>query len=210
MREALLIITGLLAFLGIAVGVRRLMPLPSQPLPVPPQEQRPAEALFNDPIPPAEDVTTRGFQSGGLGLSRSAWEVLRGKPQRVGEWFLYQKQTYAVSYQQEIVWRLKCTWKRPGLDLVQARARARRYLPLDSRRQKTLTATAETVVEQYFSQALAQLLTQTSETNLQPQPSLKQQGTYTVTHTLEKERVIETLFQIGSDVAPTSISSSPG
>ena len=102
MRKPLLIITGLLVLLGIAVVVRRLTPLP-------PQEQRPEEALLSDPIPPAEDVTTRGFQSGGLGLSRSAWEVLRGKPQRVGEWFFYQRQTYAVSYQQEVVWQLKCT-----------------------------------------------------------------------------------------------------
>jgi len=129
--------------------------------------------------------------------------VLHGKQlKRVGEWFLYQGQTYAVSYQQDIVWQLKCTWKRPGFDLVQASARARRYLPLDSRRQKTLTSTTETVVEQYFSQTLAQLLAQISKTDPQPQHSLEQQGTYTVTHTLGKDQVIETLFRIGSDVAP--------
>jgi hypothetical protein len=201
MRKPLLLIIGLLTLLGIAVGVRRLTPLPSQLLPIPPQEQQPEEALLSDPIPQVEDVTTRGFQSGGLGLSRSAWQVLRGKQsKRVGEWFLYQGQTYTVSYQQDIVWQLKCTWKRPGFDLVQARAR--RYLPLDSRRQKTLTSTTETVVEQYFSQTLAQLLAQISKTDPQPQHSLEQQGTYTVTHTLEKDRVLETRFQMGSDVAP--------
>ena len=211
MRKPLLIIIGLLVLLGIAVVVRRLTPLPPQPPPVPPQEQQPEEALFSDSIPPAEDVTTRGFQSGGLGLSRSAWEVLHGKqPKRVGEWFLYQESMYSVFYQQHIVWQLKCTWKRPGFDLVQARARARRYLPLDSQRRQTLPSTAATVVEQYFSQTLAQLLAQTSKTDPQPQPSLEQQGTYTVTHTLEKERVIETLFQIGSGMAPPSPPSSPG
>ena len=204
MRKPMFLITGLLVLLGIAVVVRRFTPLPSQPLPVPSQEQRPEEALLSDPLPQAEDITTRGFQSGGLGLSRSAWEVLRGKPQRDGEWFLYQGKIYSVSYQQGIVWQLKCTWKRPGVDLVQTRARARRYLPLDSRHQQTLTSTTETVVEQYFSQALAQLLAQTSKTDPQPQYSLEQRGTYTVTHTLEKDRVIETLFQIGSGTAPSS------
>jgi hypothetical protein len=210
MRKRFLIIIGLLAFLGIAVVVHRWTPLPPPPPLVPPQEQQPEEPLFRDPIPPAEDVTTRGFQSGGLGLSRSAWEVLRGKPQRVGEWFLYQGQTYAVSYQQDIVWQLKCTWKRPGFDLVQARARARRYLPLDGRHQKTLTSTAAMVIDQYFSQTLAHLLTQTTKTDPQPQRSLEQQGIYTVTHTLENERVIETLVQIGSNTVPPSTPSSPG
>jgi hypothetical protein len=205
MRKPLLIIIGLLAFLGIAVVMHRLTPVPPPPPTVPSQEQLPEEPLFRDPIPPAEDVTTRGFQSGGLGLSRSAWEVLRGKqPKRDGEWFLYQGQTFAVSYQQDIVWQLKCTWKRPGFDLAQARSRARRYLPLDSQRQHTLAATADTVVEQYFSQTLAQLLVQTAPPGPQPQPSLAQQGTYTVTHTLTKERVIETLVRMGSDVVPPS------
>jgi hypothetical protein len=73
-----------------------------------------------------------------------------------------------------------------------------------------LTATAETVVEQYFSQALAQLLAQTSKTDPQPQPSLEQQGTYTVVHTLEKGRVLETRFRMGSDMAPPATPVSPG
>ena len=210
MRKPLLSITGLLVLLGLAVVVWRLTPLPSLPLSPPPQKQPPEEALPSDPLPQTEDITTRGFQSGGLGLSRSAWEVLRGKPQRDGEWFLYQGKMYSVSYQQNIVWQLKCTWKRPGADLVQTRARARRYLPLDSRRQQTLTSTTETVVEQYFSQTLAQLLAQTSKTAPQPQHSLEQPGTYIVTHRLEKDRVIETLFQIGSGSALASAPSSPG
>jgi hypothetical protein len=129
MRKPLLIITGLLVLLGLTVVVWQLTPLPSLPLSPPPQKQPPEEALPSDPLPQTEDITTRGFQSGGLGLSRSAWEVLRGKPQHIGDWFLYQGQTYSVSYHQGIVWQLKCTWKRPGFDLVQARARARRYLP---------------------------------------------------------------------------------
>jgi hypothetical protein len=210
MRKPLLIITGLLTLLGITVVVHQLTPLPL-PLPaVPPQEQQPEEPLFSDPILPAEDVTTRGFQSGGLGLSRSAWEVLRGKqPKRVGEWFLYQGQTCAVFYQQGIVWQLKCTWKRPGANLSQVRTRARRYLPLDSRHQYTLTATAETVVEQYFSQTLGQLLAQTAKSNPRLQPSLGQQGTYTVTYTLAKEQVIGTLFQIGSGTASPAPLTSP-
>lgn len=198
MRKPLLIFTVLVALLGIAVVARRLTPIPPQPLPVPPQEQPSETALFSDPIPQAEDVTTRGFQSGGLGLSRAAWEVLRGKPQRVGEWFLYQGKTYSVSYQQDIVWHLKCAWKRPGLELAQARARARRYLPLDSRRQHTLTQTPTTIVDQYFSRTLTQILEQTSTADPQTQHSPDLQGTYTVTHTLEKDRVIETLFQIGT------------
>jgi len=61
MRKPLLLIIGLLVFLGIAVVVQQLTPLPSQPLPMPPQEQRPEEALLSDTIPQVEDVTTRGF-----------------------------------------------------------------------------------------------------------------------------------------------------
>ena len=187
--------------LGIATVLVHRWPSPLPPPPPPPpapsSEQPLEEPLFLDPIPPAEDVTTRGFQSGGLGLSRTAWEMLRGKPQQDGEWFLYRGKTFAVSYQQDQVWRLKCVWKQPGLALDQVRAKTRRYLPLDSRLQHTLSATTETVVEQYFSQTLAQLLARTAKTGPQPQPALEQQGMYTVTHTLEKERVIATLVQIG-------------
>jgi hypothetical protein len=196
MRKPLLILTALVALLGIAAVVRRLTPIPSQPLPVPPREQPPETPPFSDPIPQAEDVTTRGFQSGGLGLSRTAWETLRGKPRRVGEWFLYQGQAYSVSYQEDIVWRLKCVWKRPGLQLAQARTRARRYLPLDSRRQHTITETPTTVVELYSSRALTQLLARTATGDAQTRGPLGRQGAYTVTHTLEKDRVVETLFQI--------------
>ena len=211
MRKSLFIIIGLLVLLGLTVRVRRLTTQPAPPRPAPPQEQPSEKALFSDPIPPAEDVTTRGFQSGGLGLSRTAWEVLHGKQsKRVGEWFLYQGQTYAVAYQQDIVWQLKCTWKQPGLELDQVRARARRYLPLDSQRRQTLTSTAATVVDQYFSQTLAHRLAQTANTDPQLQPSLGQQGIYTVTHTLEKERVIETLVQIGSNTVPPATPASPG
>ncbi len=212
MRKPLLILTGLLMLLGIAVMVHRFSPVPPAPPPppMPSLEQPPEDPLFLDPIPPAEDMTTRGFQSGGLGLSRAAWEVLRGKPQRVGERFLYRGQTYSVSYQQGLVWQLKCTWKRPGFALGHARTRSRRYLPLDSQHQTTLTSTAEMIIDQYFSPTLAQRLAQTAKTGPHLQLSLEQQGTYTVTHTLEKERVIATLVRIGSDVAPTAPPSSLG
>ncbi|NOT56165.1 MAG: hypothetical protein HOP18_16315, partial [Deltaproteobacteria bacterium] len=193
MRKSLIIVSlGLCTLLGIAVGVHRFTPVPPPPPPpVSSSEQPLEEPLFLDPIPPAEDVTTRGFQSGGLGLSRAAWEMLRGKPQRDGEWFLYRGKTFAVAYQQDQVWRLKCVWKQPGLALDQVRAKTRRYLPLDSRRQHTLSATADTVIEQYVSPTLAQRLTQTVASG--SRPALAQPGVYTVTHTLENALVIETL-----------------
>ncbi|NOT56514.1 MAG: hypothetical protein HOP18_18095, partial [Deltaproteobacteria bacterium] len=81
-----------------------------------------------------------------------------------------------------------------GLALDQVRAKTRRYLPLDSRRQHTLSATADTVIEQYFSPTLAQRLTQTVASSPR---ALAQPGVYTVTHTLENALVIETLVQIG-------------
>jgi hypothetical protein len=203
MRKSLIIVSiGLFTLFGIAVVVHRFTPVPPPPPPPPPvpsSEQPSEEPLFSDPIPPAEDVTTRGFQSGGLGLSRAAWEMLRGKPQQDGEWFLYRGKTFAVAYQQDQVWRLKCAWKRPGLALDQVRAKTRRYLPLDSRRQHTLSATADTVIEQYFSPTLAQRLTQTAASG--PRPTLAQPGVYTVTHTLEKALVIETLVQVGNSGA---------
>ena len=203
MRKPLLIITGLLVLLGIAVVVRPIDAAPPPPLPVPPQEQQPEEALFSDPIPPAEDVTTAVFNP-----AASACRARRGKcyvassRQRVGEWFLYQGQTCAVSYQQDIVWQLKCTWKRPGLDFVQVRTRARRYLPLDSRRQKTLTATAETVVEQYFSQTFAQLLAQTCEIRSAISALARTARHIHGDAYAGKRSGLGTRFQIGSDVAP--------
>ena len=198
MRKPLLIIIGLFILLGLAVAPQRFAPPPlPQQLPMPSQEKSPETELLSTPIPQAEDVTARRFQSGGLGLSRQAWEVLHGKqPKRVGEWFQYQGQTYTVSYRQEMVWQLKCAWKQPGLGLEQARMRVRRYLPLDSQYQQTLTATPNTVVDQYFSGGLDQLLTHTIKADSQLRSLPQQRGTYTVTHTLEKERVLVTLFQI--------------
>ncbi len=187
--------------LGLAVVTQRVappLPPPPQQPSVPLQENPPEVKLFSDPIPQAEDAIARGFQSGGLGLSRQAWEVLHGKqPKRVGEWFQYQGQTDTVAYRQEMVWQLKHTWKQPGLELAQARVRVRRYLPLDSQYQQTLTSTTDTVVDQYFSRGLEHLLGQTTKADPQPQPLPQQRGTYTVTHTLEKDRVLVTLFQIG-------------
>lgn len=201
MRKPLLIITGLFVLLGIIVVTQRLAPPPPQPLPVPPQEKPPEAELFSDPIPQAENVTAQGFQSGGLGLSRQAWEILHGKqPKRVGEWFQYQGQTYSVSFRQEMVWQLKCTWKQPGIELAQARVRVRRYLPLDGQYQQTLTSTPNTVVDQYFSRGLEQLLTHTAKADPQLQSLPQQRGIYTVTYTLEKERVIVTLLQVETEL----------
>jgi hypothetical protein len=84
----------------------------------------------------SEETTSGKFRSGGLGLSRTAWEVLHGTPESTGpDLMVYQDKTstYKITYQQNLVWEIEKAWGTTSPVPQQARARIRRYLPLDSR-----------------------------------------------------------------------------
>src|SRR5262249_13554389 len=143
----------------------------------------------------------RGFRSGGLGLSRTAWELLHGKPDRVAnEIFLYQGKTYKVTYQHDMVWQLERAWERPGITLDQVRARIRRYFPLDSHYIRTDTVSDETIIDIYHSDALARRLAQTPQR--EPSTAALREGepvgTCVAVHYLTQQSVMATLFQIGN------------
>jgi hypothetical protein len=140
-------------------------------------------------------------RSGGLGLSRTAWELLHGKPDRiVNEIFLYQGKTYKVTYQHDIVWQLEKAWERPGIALAQVRARIRRYVPLDSHYVRTDTVSDDTVVDIYQSNALAQRLAQAPPRDRGTADLREGEpvGTCVAVHYLTQQSVTATLFQIGN------------
>jgi hypothetical protein len=151
-----------------------------------------------------EETTTGKFRSGGLGLARSAWEVLRGQPERPGVIeALYQGKTYKVTYQRGRVWQIEKSWGTPPLTTKEARTRARRYLPLDSHLAETIAKSDDIVVDVYRSHMLAQLLSPQP-----PEPPTKKKSkrrpkdlpteACVVVHRLHKQRVTSTLLHIGA------------
>ena len=113
--------------------------------------------------PPPLASTTRATRPRsalcGLGLTRTSWEVLHGRPESSGPHaVVYQDNTYKVTYQQELVWQIEKSWGTIAPTPQQARARIRRYLPLDSHLTETLTKSDGLIVDIYRSYMLAQLL----------------------------------------------------
>ena len=152
----------------------------------------------------SEETDIRKFRSGGLGLTRTSWEVLHGKPEAVGPvTVMYQEKTYTVTYQQDLVWQIEKSWGTTSPTSKEARTRIRRYLPLDSHLAQTITKSDDTLVDVYRSHMLAQLLS--------PQPAAppskkkvkrKRKDLPTencvVVHRLEKQKVTSTLLYIGA------------
>src|SRR5581483_3606084 len=107
----------------------------------------------------SEETAIDKFRSGGLGLTRTSWELLHGKPEALGvDSIVYQDSAYKVTYQQDLVWQIEKSWGTTTPALQQARARIRRYLPLDSRLSETIATSDDIFVDVYRSHMLAQLL----------------------------------------------------
>lgn len=152
----------------------------------------------------SEEKMSEKFRSGGLGLSRTAWEVLHGKPEALGPSSIaYQDNAYKVVYQQDLVWQIEKSWGTTSPVPKQARARIRRYLPLDSHLTETLTKSDDTIVDVYRSHLLAQLLSpQPPEPPAKKKVRRKRKDLPTesciVVHRLAKQKVTSTLLHIGS------------
>jgi len=157
-------------------------------------------------LPPPEDALARGFRSGGLGLSRGAWEFLHGRPDRiVDEIFLYQGMTYKVTYQHDIIWQLEKMWEQSGIGLAQVRARIRRYIPLDSHYVRTDTVSDDIIVDVYSSSMLVRRLAQAFQrgSSTAGRQEEEPESTCIAVHYLVKQFMMATLFQIGN---PTQVS----
>jgi hypothetical protein len=206
---------GLTFLLLLVAGVRVLqqpsfLPLfgfapPPQPQKDPAENDESASIDFLTVATLAIEETTAGkFRSGGLGLTRSAWEVLRGEPERPGiTEVLYQGQTYKVTYQHDRVWQIEKSWGTTPPTTREVRARVRRYLPLDSHLAETIAKSEDIVVDVYRSHMLARLLSPQP-----PEPATKKKSKRrpknlpsepcVVVHRLSKQRVISTLLHIGA------------
>lgn len=197
---------GLLILLLALFSVRRLHQHPGEVQPPnhvaqEPKEEAEVSKETADASPPQDDTLGQNFRSGGLGLSRTAWELLHSKPDRAANGvFLYGGKTYKVTYQQDIVWRIEKLWEQPGIAFTQARVRIRRYLPLDSRYVRDATTSDDAVVEIYHSNALAQRLSQVPMLGNSAAGSSESEpvGTCVVVYYVSEQRVTTTLFHIGS------------
>ncbi|MBM4258158.1 MAG: hypothetical protein FJ147_19975 [Deltaproteobacteria bacterium] len=141
-----------LSFLGFSAP-------PPQPRPAAEEDENASIDFLTVAALAIEETTSGKFRSGGLGLARTAWEVLRGQPERpsISETF-YQGKTYRVTYQQERVWQIDKSWGEKTPTVGEARSRVRRYLPLDSSLAETIAKSDQVVVDVYRSHMLAQLL----------------------------------------------------
>jgi hypothetical protein len=152
----------------------------------------------------SEETDVRKFRSGGLGLTRTSWEVLHGKPEAVGPvTVVYQEKTYTVMYQQDLVWQIEKSWGTMSPTSREARTRIRRYLPLDSHLAQTLTKSDDTLVDVYRSHMLAQLLspqpaTPPSKKKVKRKRKDLPTESCVVVHRLDKQKVTSTLLHIGA------------
>ena len=201
---------GFLLLLGITVSViRQPTVLSLFATSAPPQEQHATEEeradaeLMTVAALAVEETTVGRFRSGGLGLTRTGWEVLHGKPESPGvETIVYQDNTYKVTYQQNLVWQIEKSWGTTSPVPKQARARIRRYLPLDSRLTETITTSDDMIVDVYQSHMLAQLLSPQPE-----EPITKKKGkrkpkelpteSCIVVHRIIKQKVTSSFLHIG-------------
>ena len=153
--------------------------------------------------PSSEETTTSKFRSGGLGLTRTSWEVLHGRPESSDPHaVVYQDNTYKVTYQRELVWQIEKSWGTTAPTPQQARARIRRYLPLDSHLTETLTKSDGLIVDIYHSHMLAQLLSPQPAEPPQKKAKRRQKDLPTescvVVHQLSKQKVTSTLLHVGA------------
>ncbi len=201
----------LLLTIGVSV-IRQPSFLPWFGLSSPPQEQEhettdeeegSAVDLMTVAALSLEETTTGRFRSGGLGLSRTTWEILHGQPEQPSATeTLYQGKTYKVTYRQDLVWQIEKSWGTTNPTPKQARTRIRRYLPLDSRLAETVTNSDGLIVDVYRSYMLAQLLSPQPAAPIAKKTKRRQKDLPTescvVVHRITKQKVIFTLLHIGS------------
>lgn len=162
-----------LALLGIiVVGNLRLLPFASGRGILPPSgasmpataAPRPVQVAATPTPVLAPPIATPGFISGGLGLSRSAWEAAHGRPGREDAGFVsYEGGKFVVSFRDGRVWRIERVWgDRAPVSADAAQAEGRSLIPSDAALSQRYTASGGRTVDLYRSASLpAQMPTAT-------------------------------------------------
>ena len=80
--------------------------------------------------------------SGGIGLTRPAWEAVHGSGNPGQTLVAYENGTYAVGFQDDVVTFIEVSWPGPGLQMDAAESSVRDLLPGDARLDETFFAPA--------------------------------------------------------------------
>jgi len=112
--------------------------------------------------------TAADIISGGLGLSKQAWEVKQGKPDAECPGNLpytcYGAGKYMVSYKDDYIWMFEVyihplpnTGKTQGISVEESRSLAKRFIPMDGQLIKTYKNRSGSIVDLYMSETLKSL-----------------------------------------------------
>jgi len=115
-----------------------------------------AADFLKDPAQgPAGGPPIPTYQSGGLGLSRQAWEQTHGQPSRVSIFLEYDGGQLIVGLSNNNIWHLERIWApRDAVELDVARDEARTYLPADATLNQTIDKGDGRLVDIYTSPSL--------------------------------------------------------
>ena len=117
--------------------------------------------LAGSPLAWARAAPVIAVESGGIGLSRAAWESIHGPGNPGQSLVTYDNGTYAVGFQDDTVTFIEVAWPPPGLEITDAESAVRRLLPADARLDETFYAPATAggpislLLHRYLSQTLA-------------------------------------------------------
>jgi hypothetical protein len=95
------------------------------------------------------------FASGGLGLARSDWEHLHGRPVKEDEFVHYESGSLVVAFMEDNVWHLERVWgDLAAVSLETAQDVSQRFIPTDAHFVQRYTARGERPVDLYLSETL--------------------------------------------------------
>lgn len=106
------------------------------------------------PTAVAPQVEPDTFASGGLGLSREAWEATHGSGTESAGFVLYENKSFAVLYLDNYVAQLEFGFDTPG-GVESARSVATALGPRDHKLIRTYTTDTDQLVDLYMSETLA-------------------------------------------------------
>lgn len=117
-----------------------------------------AAEFLSDPTARAAAAAPAGpaFASGGLGLSRAAWEKAHGQPARSSIFFEYDGGRLLVGLMDDNVWHIERVWMRgDAVNLEAARNEVRAYLPEDATQVQSVDRGDGRIIDVYSSAQLA-------------------------------------------------------
>lgn len=116
----------------------------------------PTQIPMSEPSPgPATTRTaTSTFSSGGLGLTRTEWDIHHEPDTGDQNTVSYDQKTYRVTFLNGTVWSLTRLWDTAGVALDDARLAGKALIPADSQFVQTYTDQDKRTVDVYHSEAL--------------------------------------------------------